>query len=282
MLNSGGVLVSVLTATIGSAQAPDSNRPFDYRLRHIVALVKWAGGSADALSYARIGLSFVFIACLFYAPWLAVVVTLIDGITDLTDGPFARQHGSSDKGWFIDPVCDKESSGANMVALSTLVELELDLDIGGVSLFWTTAIVFMIANFTNEWNRIQLIREFGWKRAGELSRPTFAGKTKVWFVAIGNGLMAIAYAATQANTDPHLAMLGALIAGIGVAAVIPYFRFRWTAWLGLAILFAGSFKEFIPCPINLGLLLAQVALVGYMGYTVLSVVTQIKRRLAAS
>lgn len=274
--------MSVLTASIWSAQAPDSNRPFDHRLRHIVALVKWAGGSADALSYARIALSFVFIACLFYVPWLAVVVTLVDGITDLTDGPFARLHGSSDKGWFIDPICDKVSSGANMLAISRLVELEFDLEIGGISLFWTTAIVFMVANFTNEWNRIALIRRFGWKRAGELSRPTFAGKTKVWFVAIGNGLMAIAYATTQAGANSHLAMLGALIAGIGIAAVIPYFRYRWAAWLGLAILFASSFEELVPCPFNLGLALGQVALIGYMGYTVLSVATQIKRRRAAS
>lgn len=273
--------MSVLTATEGTRPI-DTNRPFDYRLRYIVALVKWVGGSADALSYARIALSPVFSACLFYAPWLAVVVALVDGITDLTDGPFARQHGSSDKGWFIDPVCDKVSSGANMLVLSMLVELEFDIEIAGMSLFWIIATIFMFANFSNEWNRIQLIRKYGWVRAGEISKAGNSGKTKVWFVAIGNGLMAIAYAATQARDNPHLALLGALIAGIGIAAVIPHFRFRFAAWIGLAILFVSSFDEFVPCSLNLGLLLAQVALVGYMGFTVLSVLSLLRRRRKAS
>ncbi len=278
----GGVWMSVLTAA-GGTRLIDTNRPFDHRLRHVVALVKWVGGSADALSYARVALSPVFITCLFHAPWLAVVVAFVDGITDLTDGPFARQHGSSDKGWFIDPVCDKVSSGANMLALAFIVELEFDLEIAGMSLFWLMSITFMFANFANEYGRIQLIRTFGWVKAGEISRAGNSGKIKVWFVAIGNGLMAIAYAATQSGDDPHLAMIGALVAGIGVAAVIPHFRFRWASWIGLAILFASSFGEFVPFEnANLGLLLAQVALVGYMGFTILSVVTQFMRRRRAS
>lgn len=269
--------MSVWEVTAGAPVNPD--RPFDNRLRHIVSFVKKAGGTADALSYARIGLSALFVICLYRAPWLTPIIAFIDGVTDLIDGPFARKHGSSDKGWFIDPVCDKESSGVNMIALAFLVQLDFDIEVGGVSVFFTIAILMMLANFTNEYNRILLIRQFGWKKAGEIAKAGNSGKIKVWFISLGNALLAVAYTASQTDTDPLLVVISASIAGIGIAAAIPPLRYRWAAWIGIAILFSSSF---IPLRYNAGLVLGQVGLLGFMFLSVVSIRTQLRNRRRAA
>ena len=161
----------------------------------------------NAMSFFRLIL--VPFIVLFYVKEnvvLSVICIAVSGLTDLFDGKIARRFNQvSDLGKMLDPVADKVTMGAIIIALATRFKLMIPF-----------IIVFVVCEVTKGLAGVYTI-----KRIGKVSSAIMAGKVSTFAMYIVFGLLFI-----FPNMPLWLAntLIGLCIATV-VYAVIAYIVF---------------------------------------------------------
>jgi CDP-diacylglycerol--glycerol-3-phosphate 3-phosphatidyltransferase len=157
----------------------------------------------NALTFARLILTLVFLGMILYAPhtgqdkpatFLMIAFTLfvIAGVTDVVDGPIARAFGVTSKfGRIVDPLADKILVVGAFICFAIVNQPtfpNIFSPLTSTVIQWVTAIVILVREVF-----VTILRHMAEAR-GVSFAATVSGKIKMFIQAIGIGAVVVKWA----------------------------------------------------------------------------------------